>query len=103
MREGVQASLLGLSGAGCEPLMWGLERLGIEIPTWVAFAVFVVSAALILLSLVVYSRMAAVWLRVRGRGKLGQSLMVTVGATFIFVGIGAITYASIWFHPTTAK
>ena len=47
--------------------------------------------------------MAAVWLRVRGRGKLGQSLMVTVGATFILVGIGAITYASVWFHPATAK
>src|SRR5580704_6856042 len=102
MREGVQASLLGLGGAGCEPLVWGLERLGIKIPTWIAFGVVVVSAALILLTLVVCSHMAVAWLRQRGRGKLGQWLMGTVGATFILIGIGAITYASVWFHPTSA-
>ena len=48
MREGVRAGLLGGGGAACEPLMWALERLGVPIPEWVAFAVLLVSAALLL-------------------------------------------------------
>lgn len=102
MREGVQASLLGGGGAACEPLMWGLEHLGVVIPNWVALSVVVVSATLLLLAVITLAHMSAVWLRARGRGKLGQMLIIAVGTAFVLIGVGAITYGFVWFQPKVA-
>ncbi|SRR6266851_4441040 len=102
MRQGIQASILGGGGAAGEPLMWGLERLGVPIPTPVAFIVVVISAALLLLAAMTLAHMCAVWLRAQGRGKLGQWLIICLGTVFVFIGIGAIAYALIWFQSVMA-
>ena len=79
--------------------MWGLERLGVPIPDWVALGIVVVSATLLLLAAVTAMQMFAIWLRKRGRGRLGQLLIFAVGCVFVVIGIGAVLYALMWFTP----
>jgi hypothetical protein len=102
MRERIQASLLGGGGAACEPLVWGLERLGVSIPTWVALTVVLASTALLLLAAITCAHMAAVWLRKRERGRLGQWLIAGVGSVFFVIGAATILYAFVWFQPKEA-
>src|SRR5712692_164962 len=93
MPEGVRASILGGGGAAGAPLMWGLERVDVEIPPWIAFAGGVVSTTLIFLSLVTCAHMTAVWLLSRGRRGMGQALIVAVGLICMMIGTAAVAYA----------
>ncbi len=99
MREGWRATIFGIGGSAGGPLMWGLERLGVSVPPWVAFAVVVGSAALILLAIIMCAHMAAVWLRSRGRRKVGQALIASIGIIFVIVGTSAVAYAILRFGP----
>lgn len=99
MREGIRAAIFGGAGAAGEPLMLGLEHLGTPVPPWVNFGVVAACAALILLAVATASHMAAVWMSKRGRRKLGQALIVTVGMIFVIIGTSAVAYAFLRFGP----
>jgi len=96
MEEGTRASGIGGTGAASGALMWALERLGVTIPDWLAFATVVGSATFLLIALVCFVRMGASRLRSKGRKRLGQWLMTALGAISIIVGISTISYAWVW-------
>jgi len=61
--EGIGAAACGVGGLGLPGLMWGLDKMGVEIPYWVALTVAILGVLLIAVALILGALLFYRWIK----------------------------------------